>query len=172
MTFIFWELMESWFLLAQPEAFLLAGTLFLAVPLVSVVLYRRMLRHMDLGGLHKRRPPLPPERFSWRTKRRRIYAQIRVLAAASCTLLAVALSIPCNAELEHCSLSIFCWKWSIWCVGVIWVVAALFARILLVLMARKCMGALSGEPLGWMGPFPPTAGRISSFDTKKMNSIY
>ena len=69
--------------LSSLAAFPTILTAFLLIPLLACADYLEMLNKLELGGLHARRDPVPPERFYWSLHKTRLLRVLLWLAPAA-----------------------------------------------------------------------------------------
>lgn len=67
---------------------------FLLVPLLACADYLEMLNRLELGGIHQRREPVPPERFYWSIHRDRLLRALYWLTPLAATAWAAAIWWP------------------------------------------------------------------------------
>lgn len=71
---------------------------FLLVPLLACADYLEMLNRLELGGIHTRRAPVPPERFYWTIQRERLLRALGWLVPVATTAWAAAIWWPASLD--------------------------------------------------------------------------
>ena len=77
---------------------------FILVPLLACADYLEALHRWELGGLHQRREPVPPERFYWDVYKSRILATLAWLSPVVVGTWVAAIWWPADLSLERTSI--------------------------------------------------------------------
>jgi hypothetical protein len=99
-----WLMGVTWEYFCSLAAFptLLVGAV--SLPLLCWADYLATLERFQLEGLDKERPPVPPERFYWNLRKRRMRRTIRRMACMSVVGWTLALEFPADLSFEAGSI--------------------------------------------------------------------
>ncbi len=95
-----WLLGAACEFLSSLAAFPTILTALVLVPLLACADYLDTLHRLELGGMHQRREPVPPERFYWELRKTRLLRSALWIAPAAVVAWAGAIWWPAAASLD------------------------------------------------------------------------